>query len=396
MSSEFQDAMKKYGVHHRVSSVGFPHGNCRAEVAVKTAKRLLRAHISPTGTLDTVEITKALLQYRNTPDRDTGISPAQMLYNRKLPDFLPSKPVENIVPKHDNLSDLWKNTAEWRELALARRSQRIHEKLSEHTKDLKPLSVGDNVLVQNLLGNNPKRWDKRGVILEVLPHRQYKVRMDGSRRISLRNRKHLRKFEPLIGEKKFVLPTQAPKGIIEEAVVPAPINDVIQNYPREIVNDQAPLPQLIPPAREYSDTHVTPQRPTRMAPGFTTSPVSPPCMDGTPSTPEAFYTPEVQSQTVAPAPSVLPTVQSTPTILVAPQLPTTPVTVNNPALPRRSSRMNKGQTSRFQDYATGGEYDTATESSQILYAMQLPPGFEQVSALWNGYQWIQWVQPWAA
>ena len=390
MSSEFQDAMSKYGVHHRVSSVGFPHGNCRSEVAVKTAKRLLRAHMSPTGTLDTVEITKALLQYRNTPDRDTGISPAQMLYNRKLPDFLPSKPMETVVPKHDQFSDLWKNTAEWRELALARRSQQIHEKLSEHTKDLKPLSVGDNVLVQNLLGNNPKRWDKRGVIIEALPHRQYRVKMDGSRRISLRNRKHLRRFEPLISEKKCVLPTQAPQHNPEVDVVPAPTFDVNENYPGEVVGDQVPLPQLMHPAREYSDIDATPQRPIRMAPSSAINPVPPPSMNGngTPNTPEAFYT---QS----------PTVQSTPTVIVAPPLPTTPVSTvpvsaDTPSLPRRSSRINRGQTSRFQEFATGGEYDAVTESGQVLYAVQLPPGFERVSALWNGYQWVQWFQPVAA
>ena len=90
-----------------------------------------------------------------------------------------------------------------------------------------------------------------------------------------------------------------------------------------------------------------------------------------------------------PVPSdVTPTVQSTPTVLVAPQLPTAPVSVDTSSLPRRSSRMNRGQTSRFQEFATGGEYDAATESGQVLYAVQL-----QVPAIWNGYQWAQWFQP---
>ena len=33
--------------------------------------------------------------------------------------------------------------------------------------------------------------------MEVLPYRQYRVKIDGSRRVLLRNRKHLRKLKPL-------------------------------------------------------------------------------------------------------------------------------------------------------------------------------------------------------
>ena len=86
----------------------------------------------------------------------------------------------------------WSEIANWRENALAKRCSKVHEKLSEHTKNLADLVKGNAVLVQNQLGNSPRRWDKRGVIVEVLPHRQYQVMMDGSRTISLRNRKFRR------------------------------------------------------------------------------------------------------------------------------------------------------------------------------------------------------------
>ena len=46
---------------------------------------------------------------------------------------------------------------------------------------------GDHVMVQNQAGNQPLRW----------PNRQFQVRMDGSRGISLHNRKFLKKFTPL-------------------------------------------------------------------------------------------------------------------------------------------------------------------------------------------------------
>ena len=77
-------------------------------------------------------------------------------------------------------------------------------------KGLPPLELGDHVMVQNQTGNQPLRWAKRGVVVEVLPYRQYKVRMDGSRRISLRNRKFLRKFIPIredYGNSPMPLPT---------------------------------------------------------------------------------------------------------------------------------------------------------------------------------------------
>ncbi|KAK8407630.1 hypothetical protein O3P69_002287, partial [Scylla paramamosain] len=38
----------------------------------------------------------------------------------------------------------------------------------------------------------PAAWDRTGLVVEGLAHRQYTVRLDGSGRISLRNRKHLR------------------------------------------------------------------------------------------------------------------------------------------------------------------------------------------------------------
>ena len=52
--------------------------------------------------------------------------------------------------------------------------------LSEHTKELALLSVGDVVQLQNQTGHNAKKWDKSGSILEVLPFKQYRVKVDGS------------------------------------------------------------------------------------------------------------------------------------------------------------------------------------------------------------------------
>ena len=62
--------------------------------------------------------------------------------------------------------------------------------------DLKDLQIGDTVQIQNQKGNEPLRWDKSGVVIERRAHNQYTVRMDGSGRMTLRNRWFLRKIRP--------------------------------------------------------------------------------------------------------------------------------------------------------------------------------------------------------
>ena len=81
--------MKDYGISHRLCSVAKPHANCRAELGVKTVKRMLKDNVMYTGDLDTAKFSRALLQYRNTPDRDTRLSPAIALLGREMRDFLP-------------------------------------------------------------------------------------------------------------------------------------------------------------------------------------------------------------------------------------------------------------------------------------------------------------------
>ena len=51
--------------------------------------------------------------------------------------------------------------------------------------------------MQNQCGNAPKKWNNTGQVVEVLPNRQYRVMMDGSRHLSLRNRKFLKPISPL-------------------------------------------------------------------------------------------------------------------------------------------------------------------------------------------------------
>ena len=48
--------------------------------------------------------------------------------------------------------------------------------------------------VQNQKGRFPKKWDKTGVVVENLDHDKVLVRMDGSRRLTTRNRRFVKKI----------------------------------------------------------------------------------------------------------------------------------------------------------------------------------------------------------
>ena len=66
------------------------------------------------------------------------------------------------------------------------------------------LEVGDMVQIQNQRGNNPKRWNKSGKIVEKLDFDQYLVKVDGGGRITRRNRRFLRKIISTLADKEIV------------------------------------------------------------------------------------------------------------------------------------------------------------------------------------------------
>ena len=78
---------------------------------------------------------------------------------------------------------------------MAKRHVRQQQHHDTHTKELQPLVLGDTVLIQNQSGPLPKRWHKTGRVVESLGNRQYRIKVDGSNRITLRNRRFLRKLD---------------------------------------------------------------------------------------------------------------------------------------------------------------------------------------------------------
>ena len=204
MAYETQKFLADYGVKHRVSSVAYPHSNQRAELAVKSMKRLCRENTSRDGSLNNDRFLRAVMAYRNTPDRDTERSPAQVIFGRELRDFLPA-PLRRYQPQPQ-----WILLRDDREKALRKRALKNMEKLEVGTKKLESLVVHDQVQVQNQVGNYPSRWDITGTIVEVKPFDQYVVKVHGSGRLTARNRKFLRKVEPYGQQKSQTIPTIIP------------------------------------------------------------------------------------------------------------------------------------------------------------------------------------------
>ena len=186
---DYDQFCKNWGVSRRSSSAYYPTSNGRAEAAVKSAKRILSGNVNPTsGSLNTTSATRALMTHRNTPAQDTGVSPSVLLFGCPMRDHLPRLKRE--------LRPEWDMIAQSREHALAKRVTRSIPQ-ETNRRELPTLAIGDNVQIQNQHGNRPKRWYSTGVVTEVLPNRKYTVVKDGSRRMTYRNRRFLRKISPL-------------------------------------------------------------------------------------------------------------------------------------------------------------------------------------------------------
>ena len=94
----------------------------------------------------------------------------------------------------------WRLQANDRELALQKRNSKIVERYDRISRPLAELDVNDQVAVQNQTGSYPKRWEKTGTIVEKMGNRQYNIRMDGSGRITTRNRRFIKKILPVCSD----------------------------------------------------------------------------------------------------------------------------------------------------------------------------------------------------
>ena len=152
-------------------------------------------NLAPNGSLDTDKLARALLIHRNQTDPLSGLSPAQVIFGRQLRDHLPLQP-EKFQPRAE-----WRMEADQREQAFRKRHLLRHEQISATAKNLKPLTVGDTVAIQDKTdAKKAGKWTKTGIITDSLGFQSYEVKVDGSNTLTTRNRAHLRKIVPFISQ----------------------------------------------------------------------------------------------------------------------------------------------------------------------------------------------------
>ena len=172
-SAVFKQFAQDYGFQHLTSSPHYPQSNGMAEKAVQTTKNLIKKAI-----LSKRDPYLALLEYRNTPISDTLGSPAQRLMGRRTKTLLPTT-AKLLQPKLINPQTVRK------ELRQRKTRQKIY--YDRHTATLKPLTVGDTVMMRA-----KGKWEPATVIaISADGPRSYIVNTPSGQKYR-RNRRHLK------------------------------------------------------------------------------------------------------------------------------------------------------------------------------------------------------------
>ena len=179
----FSTFANQWGFTHQTSSPRYPQSNGKVEATVKSMKKLLAASWDHRH-LNNDKLCRTLLQYRNTPSRRDGLSPAQKLFGH---------PVQDTLPAHRrSFSPEWQCSAQEADQQAAHRLRQSETYYNTHTQPLTDLEIGSTVALQN---TRTKHWDIYGRIVAIGPNRRYHVRTR-SGRVLVRNRRFLRHRTP--------------------------------------------------------------------------------------------------------------------------------------------------------------------------------------------------------
>ena len=129
-------------------------------------------------------LSRSLLQYRNTPCRSDGLSPAQKLFGHPVQDTL--------LAHRRSIAQKWQRSSKEADKAATTRKH-AEQAYNQHTQELTDLSIGSHVAIQN---PTSKLWDIYGVVTALASQRRYLVRTK-SGRVFVRNRRFLRKRIPV-------------------------------------------------------------------------------------------------------------------------------------------------------------------------------------------------------
>jgi len=146
------DFLQTWGVTHVTSSPHYPQSNGKAEATAKSMKKIISA--AWTGrSANWDQLSCALQQYRNTPCRKDGLSPAQKLFGH---------PVQDTLPAHRrSFAPEWQRSSQEADSAATHTLETSQATYNQHAHHLSDLQVGNHVALQN---PTSKMWDIYGTI----------------------------------------------------------------------------------------------------------------------------------------------------------------------------------------------------------------------------------------
>ena len=127
------------------------------------------------------KLCRSLLQYRNTPSKRDGKSPAQKLYGHPLQDTLPAH--------RRSFAREWQRPDEECEERAELTESNAKEYYDQRAHDQESIQVGSHVAIQD---PKSKKWDIYGVVIQIGQNRKYYVRTSRGR-VLTRNRRFIRK-----------------------------------------------------------------------------------------------------------------------------------------------------------------------------------------------------------
>ena len=131
---------------------------------MKSMKNLLQ-HSWNGRALDDEKFCRSLLQYRNTPSRKDGLSPAQKLFGH---------PVQDILPAHRrSFLPQWQRSPQEATQQAEGTLESSATYYNLHAHNLPDIHVGSHVAVQN---PQSRLWDIYGIVTEIGQHRRYYVK----------------------------------------------------------------------------------------------------------------------------------------------------------------------------------------------------------------------------
>uniref|UniRef100_A0A672HPC8 Integrase catalytic domain-containing protein n=1 Tax=Salarias fasciatus TaxID=181472 RepID=A0A672HPC8_SALFA len=172
-SREWQRFAEQYEFRHVTSSPHYAQSNGQAEKGVHILKQLLKKAADSNS-----DPYLALLSYRASP-LQCGLSPAELLMNRKLRTTLPSYPTVTTPKKNTKV-----------ETKLKKQKMRQKSFYDVSAKPLSPLTNNDSVRIEDADG-----WNTKGTVLQEVAPRSFAVQTEDGQ-ILRRNRRSLLKTLP--------------------------------------------------------------------------------------------------------------------------------------------------------------------------------------------------------